>query len=125
MQETLFVPRDFVMDPEDDDLLFDGTHLKPGMVVLLEDSSLRGDPAEAINRYNKVRILESARWCTVLLVNVRPRYEHDQYGSVIGPMSPLVEFLAEYPDGTKAKRSYDASYAWYVKKFSIPQETVQ
>lgn len=121
MMETLFVPKDYVMDPVYDDLLFDGTEIKEGMVILLADSLHRPDPTDTINRWNHTRMLEGARWCTVLRVEITPRYAEDENGRVISS-SPLLQFLAEYPDGTKAKRTYCCSFAWYVKKFSIPQD---
>lgn len=119
--QSLFVERDYVMSPEDDDLLFSGTDLKEGMVVLIESSSMKGGPEDLNTTYAKKRYLEANRWCTVLRVEIRERVDRDQNGRTI-PISPLVSFLAEYPDGTKTKRSYDASYAWYVKKFSLPAE---
>ena len=121
MSESLFVSRDYVMNPEDDDLLFDGTELKPGMIVLLESSLMKASETDAANEWGRKRYLEANRWCEVIRVNIRPRFDRDEYDTVVS-MSPLIEFMARYPDGTLAKRTYDASYAWYVKKFSIPTE---
>jgi len=120
--QSLFVDRDYVMNPEDDDLLFDGTELRPGMIVLVESSLMKADIDGFDNKYDRKRILECNRWCEVVRVEIEPRFQEDEAGRTI-PSSPLVKFLARYPDGTLANRTYDASYAWYVKKFSIPQES--
>lgn len=123
MTESLFVSRDYIMNPEDDDLLFDGTELKPGMVVLLESSTMKGSPEDMNNEWSRKRYMENNRWCEVIRVEVRERFDHDESGRTVS-CSPLVSFMARYPDGTLAKRQYDASFAWYVKKFSIPTEEV-
>jgi len=119
--QSVFVDKDFVMNPEDDDLLFDGTMLKPGMVVLLESSLMKGSPSDLDSPWSKNHYLENNRWCEVLRVEVRRRFDRDENDRVVSS-SPLVSFMARYPDGTLAKRTYDASFAWYVKKFSIPKE---
>lgn len=120
--ESLFVARDYVMNPEDDILLFDGTELKPGMVVLLESDHQKGDQKDLENAWSKKRYLESNRWCEVLRVQVQRRPEYDEHGQYLFEGSPLVHFTAQYPDGVVAKRTYDASFAWIVKKISMPTE---
>ncbi len=109
MTESLYVDRFYVMDPEFDDVLFSGAELREGMVVLLEDPLMRGD-LDRQDVYSRNRRDECNRWCVVERLEVRPRPE---FGS------PLVRFLARYPDGTKRLRSYDASYGWIVKKGSM------
>jgi hypothetical protein len=109
------------MNPEDDDLLFDGTELKPGMVVLLESSTMKGSPEDLESTYSRKRYLENNRWCEVVRVEITSRYDMDENNRPV-PGSPLVSLLARYPDSTLAKRTFDASFAWYVKKFSIPTE---
>jgi hypothetical protein len=32
----------------------------------------------------------------------------------------IVKFLAEYPDGTQAVRTYSVRYSWIAKRDSIP-----
>jgi len=109
---SVFVDRFYEMDPEFEDLL-SGRDLKDGMVVLIEDYMLRGDPEHlgSDNRYEQARIRETNRWCTV--TNVRLTY--GQY--------PCVTFFAVYADGTKRKRMYAQEYAWIVKLDSIPEES--
>lgn len=105
-EQNLYVSRHYVMDPEHEDLLWSGADLRVGMVVLIEDELLRGDPGSS-DDYNKSRADEANRWCTV------ERIELSNSGQ-------LVTFLATYGDGTKRKRAYAASYAWLVKLASMP-----
>ena len=114
----MFVPRDYIMDPVHEDLLFEGADLREGMIVLIESSLIKENP-ERVDEWSRKRVMENNRWCTVLRVNVRERFDHDDYGHATRT-SPLVEMLCEYPDGVKAKRSFDNSYAWIVKRDSIP-----
>ena len=106
-----FVSKFYEMDPEFDDLLPSGLYLRDGMVVLLEDHLLRGDEDRADSKWELARLREVNRWCEVSHVVVTPRH-----GDASGP---LVEFIGTYPDGTKRKRAYAASYAWLVRKFSV------
>ena len=117
---SLFVDKFYEMDPQFEDLLPDGTYLQDGMVVLVEDSFIRADPSND-NKYEIERARETNRWATVSHIKVMKRWEHDDMGRVLGESSPLVSFVATYGDGTKKKRSYDASYAWIVKLDSMPK----
>lgn len=116
---SLFVDKYYDMDPQFEDLLPDGTYLQDGMVVLLEDSMLRADPSRAENVHEIERAKEANRWATVSHVKVTKRWAHNEHGDALGETSPLVSFVATYGDGTKKKRSYDASYAWIVKLDSM------
>ena len=125
MNTALFVDKFYEMNPETDDLLAEGTELENGMIVLLEDSLMREDPERVDStalgtRYQQERLREVNRWCEVMNFKVQRRFEHDDMGSVLTEVDPLVEFVALYSDGTKKKRRYAASYAWIVKKDSIP-----
>jgi hypothetical protein len=78
------------------------------MIVLLADALLREGPPDADgNPWKLTRARETARWCEVQRV--------ERHGD-------LISFLAAYPDDTKAKRTYNVSFSWYVKKASIPQD---
>lgn len=117
---SLFVEKFYEMDPQFEDLLPNGTHLKDGMVVLLEDSLHRADPSRINeNPYEAEKARAVNRWATVSHVEVIQRWERNDHGEVIGGYSPLVTFVATYGDGTKKKRSYDASFAWIVKLDSL------
>lgn len=108
--QPTYVSRFYEMDPEVDDLLPDGTYLRDGMHVLLEDSWMRGDADRAgCNVFEDERLREANRWCEVSHLTIQPRPD----------AMPLVSFVAIYPDGTKKKRRYDASYAWLVRLFSL------
>lgn len=107
MDET-FVPKFYHMNPQTEDLLFDGTELKDGMVVLIEHSDLRGDlDTISIHPSHLERALKWNRWTTVSAV-------------VFDEEKDQVLFIATYEDGTKRKFIADADYAWFVKKDSIP-----
>lgn len=110
------VYRGFQMNPSTDDLIF-GDELKVGMVVLFEDELLRTDPSREqgpnSDGYWTAHILEQSRWCKV--EKIRAHSQNDE----------IVQFVALYADGTKRKRTYNKSYAWYVKKDSIPERTVR
>lgn len=114
--DTIFVDKHFVMDPRFDDLLFDGTELREGMIVLIEDSLMRATVPVDEDSWDYDRALECNRWCTVGRIKITPRYGRNEMGDAVGESSPLVSFIAIYPDGTKRKRQYDASYSWIVKK---------
>lgn len=121
---TMFVDKFYQMDPAFEDLLPDGTFLKDGMVVLIEDSLSRVEMDRAINDdrgYDMSRARENNRWCTVSHVQFRSHPQIDyESGRSIG-LNHLVSFVATYGDGTKTKRTYNVSYSWIVKKDSIPQ----
>jgi hypothetical protein len=108
---TEFVEKYYQMDPAEEDLLFDGTELRDGMIVLIEDDryreggtadrheKLRGESLKQLNKYNRWAMVEHLR----LVGNV-------------------VEFIGVFEDGRKAKFSHEAEVAWYVKNHSIPGE---
>lgn len=104
-----FVGKFYPFNKDTEEVLARGTHLRNGMVVLIEDEMLRGDLACAYSSaYDMNRILTANRWCTVTEV-------------YINVPSDVVEFVAVYEDGDKRKRMYGASYAWLVKKDSLPK----
>jgi hypothetical protein len=113
----MYVDRFYEMDAAYEDLIF-GDELCEGMIVLLEDSLFRGDPARAFSetddhsRWERDKCKEINRWCTVTRLLVTPRHDAE----------PLIRFVGEYPDGTKRVRQYSASYAWFVKRESIPTD---
>ena len=102
-----FAPRVYPLDPDTEDLIF-GDQLVEGMVVLFEDSLLRGDAnhIDTESPITRARTLETTRWCRVSSVR---RSGH------------IVVFIGEYADGSKLRRSYAQDYAWFVKKNSMPQ----
>lgn len=99
---------DFVNDPCAEDLIY-GSELKEGMVVLIESTVTRESAArlESKSPNERRRALESARWCRI----EKLRRNHHNGG--------MVHFIGVYHDGTKMERSYNESYAWYVKKSTM------
>lgn len=107
-----FVPRFYVMNPEDDDLLRTG-QLKKNMVVLCENPGERLDMTKQ-NSWDAEDRLHAAtynRWC---LVTEDPQEFDPNHFSFIGL----------YADGFKTLRSYGPNIAWYVKKHSMTKEPV-
>lgn len=100
-----FVEKYYEMDPKTVDLLANGSKLKNGMVVLIEDFMTREDPenqkhdSEDYRKYTYQRLLENNRWAKVSDLRVK---------------NGLVEFVATYIDGTKKHRRFAESYAWFV-----------
>ena len=100
-----FVPLDYQNDPETEDII-SGDQLVEGMVVLIEQVARDNpDRYQTINPYDQHRVQETARWCRIVSI----RRERD-----------ITAFIGEYGDGTKLERFYNVSYAWYVKKASMP-----
>lgn len=108
------VQKYFEMDPKTEDLLFDGTHLRNGMTVLIEDpeekqdfdsaNASRTDPAA---RGIMWRARKLNRWCTVSNLLVE---------------GDFALFVGIYEDGGKMKRMHEVDSSWFVKKDSIPAE---
>ena len=103
---------DYVMNPVEDELLWSGEDLQTGMVVLVEDRLMRSTLGDS-------RRTETARWCEVGRIECSPLYDRDDLGRRTSAGS-LVEFEAIYSDGVRMKRRYNTSYAWLVKKATIP-----
>lgn len=97
-----FVDKYYEMDPDKEDLLFDGTELKEGMTVLVGEPDLRvlvreGEElsphdAEMARRYN--------RWFKVDRVESGGTY---------------TTFVALYADGTKKKMMVPTVMSWIIK----------
>lgn len=101
----IFTPRVHAMDPEFEDVVF-GTDLQNGMIVLLQDSLMKGDPEYIANDYDKERLMKCNRWCEVTQFRIINRNDD----------APLIKFMGVYSDGTKYPRTYDSNYTWVIKK---------
>lgn len=101
----MYVPKFFEMDPETDDLLFDGYDLKRGMVVLIATDYCRQDMNQALEPFEKENADRFNRWCTVLNI---PQTSEGH-----------VAFIALYDDGTKKKIVVPTTHAWYVRKTTM------
>jgi len=97
------------VDPDTEEILFDGLELRNGMVVVIEDVDFRWDVVDDIpNERHGYYLMVMNRWCLVSNVYVR---------------NQKVEFIATYEDGFMLKRTTDVSKSWIVKKDSIPPRT--
>lgn len=107
-----FVEQFYEMNPDTEDILFDGTELRDGMVVLIENDSSRENlgTVSLSGGAMLTKALVNNRWCTVSNIRIE---------------NSLVYFIAEYENGIKKKRWTSDTYAWYVKKDSIPKDKVE
>lgn len=102
-----FVPKYYVMDPETEEIVFDGTCLENGMVVLIANPNERARPETDWSRdWSLDRLNECNRWCKVSKVTVFPEIN-------------VVHFIGTYEDGTQRKRKYSIDESWIVKKDSM------
>lgn len=101
------VPKHYEMDPETEDLLFDGTRLLAGMKVLIDNDGMRIRPIESDLEDDSqiTKAKKYNRWCTVDEIRYGPQFVH---------------FIGIYDDGSKVKWSEPLGMSWYVKKDSIP-----
>lgn len=109
INEFGFVQKYYLMNPDTEEILFDGAELRDGMKVLIEDPQLRetitdrlGEDPEAF-----ARAMQMNRWCTV---------------SDFTSDFPNIEFIATYEDETQRKMTVDSKKAWIVKMSSIPED---
>lgn len=105
-----FVPKFYRMNPETEEILFDGTELENGMVVLIENPNLRQNItlATTMNPEAFDNALRMNRWMEVQHVTAK---------------DDIVEFIGRYDDNTKSKHRFALRTAWLVKKDSILDPT--
>lgn len=106
-----FVEKYYVMDPKLEDLLFDGTELRDGMIVLVGDSSFREEITDGLRGYKLEIAMERNRYCKISRVG--RTFKNDQWNVV---------FLGEYVDGTKRKVVIAEDMPWIVVKQTMPIE---
>ena len=102
------VPLDYVMNPETEDLVY-GDELRDGDIVLIESGIVRYSIPKnwaEVNEYERVKILENARWCMITKLRRTPGY---------GDSNSTLNFIGVYGDGTKMSRSFSVTYAWFRK----------
>lgn len=88
------------MDPNEDGILFDGTEVKAGMIVLVESQKHRLENEEDPD-YKTINA-----WCEVSQPTIR---------------NGVLKFIGTYADGWQTVRAYAVNYAWLVKKDSFPE----
>jgi len=94
------IPRDYVMNPNEEDIVPTGGELRDGMVIVLEAKNMRewSDLDEFYPERNN--------WCEVSQI----RYMNDR-----------VYFTGTYADGIKRRRDYQSMTAYLVKLETIPE----
>ncbi len=120
-----FFGADFLSNPHAEELIR-GEDLRNGMVVLTAEPLLRGDIEASgfLGDHYRQTALEGGRWCRVSDLRTKPRYE-----SVAAPggfmtnervlAGMVVDFFAEYSDGSKRHRKLSTDHAWYVQLSSL------
>lgn len=95
------IPPFHMFDPETDVLIFDGTCLDDGMVVMLEDYCARAQLCDG-----GLPSMYIHQWLTVTR-------------TVIKWVDEEVHFVARYDDGYQTKFMIPLNYAWLAKKTSV------
>lgn len=101
----------YAMDPNTEDLLADSSYLEDGMVVLVESPKLRED-IDALGYSSNPVLIDCASVC-----NRWGAVSHIKRSRAMS----MVSFITTYADGTKRKRDYNETHAWFVKLDSIPE----
>lgn len=100
----MFAAIDFLAFKDTHELLTGGD-LRPGMVVLIADRTLREDPEATpgpdVSVHRVARLMETARFCKIVSID---RTDN------------IVRFVGEYADGSIIPRSYSTAYHWIVIK---------
>lgn len=94
----------YEMDPETEGVLFDGTEIKIGMVILPENPDMRVDVREEFSDKDLYRAHRTNRWFRVVRLQ--------RVGSV-------VLLLAEYEDGMQTKLEIAITESWLFKLASV------
>lgn len=94
---SLFVPKFYQMDPKHEDLLFDGTDLREGMIVLIEHPMYRADVDVELSGAELEQAMRFNRWAMITRLNITGNE---------------LTFVAEYADGSKKKISASAKESW-------------
>ena len=107
-----FVDQYYLMNPQKEELLFDGHYLSDGMVVLIANpkhrSALVNIEKSPSRFYNALMMNRWAKISNVHVVNPT-----DSSGDV------YVEFVATYQDETQFKHRWSVSESWFVDKSSL------
>jgi len=109
--KTQFVDKFYQMDPKFERILWDGTELYNGMVVLPEDYKNRADVSAPMNPYELEHAMRHNRWCEISRVEV-------------DGVTFETTFLAKYSDDSMKKITVPTSWSWLVAIESVPQLVV-
>lgn len=94
------VSKYYRMDPDEDGILFDGTEVKAGMIVLIESHEHRLEDKE----HPDYKTFNA--WCEVSQPTIR---------------NGVLKFIGTYADGWQTVRIHAVNCAWLVKKESYPE----
>lgn len=109
---SIYVDKDYKMDPKYEIFLPNGRMLKEGMVVLIGRPSLREDPSRRRGNSRAWLSLEANnRWCKVTELSFIPRQPYHTAGKVI--------FTGVYGDGGVMQRTHYDDYPWIAKKIRL------
>lgn len=100
-----FVDKYYVMDPASEEILFDGTGLVDGMIVLIERTESREEIRDKMSPGQTDNARWNNRWAKISRVEVR---------------GENVSFIATYEDHTVKKRVHNVHFPWLVKLYSLP-----
>lgn len=92
----------YEMDPEVEELIYDGTELVEGMVILIESPEMRVDVREVLTDEQLFRARRTNRWMMISRIMLSPDRTH-------------VTFLAEFEDGVKSKLDFEVRESWLCK----------
>lgn len=109
-----FTPKYYSINPKTEELLYTGHEVKPGMKIMMGDTSTRRHISDALDGGNIDGALLYNRWFEVLKVSTR-----------WVPAGEYLDVLALFSDGTQRKISVESFLPWFVKKDSIPQENIR
>jgi len=100
MDDQEYIHQHYVMNPEQEHILFDGTELFDGARVVVEDPTVRG-PDSIHSPMDAHRRDKWNRWVTVSRLTIT---EHG------------IAFIGTFADGTQQKFEADLSTAWICDK---------
>jgi hypothetical protein len=106
-----FIPKYYMLDPETEDLLFDGSKLRDGMVVVVADPAYRVPILEEMNDEALYLARMLNRFAKISNLVLQFLGDPDR-----------VTFIATYDDGHKVKVTHPMEWAWIVKKNSVNPE---
>lgn len=109
-KDSDFVSKYYEMNPEEDDLLDNGTLVVDDMKVLIASPAFRATIKDDMSEEQIYSARRKNRWATVTNSRVS-KVSHEA----------VLVFVAVYEDGTKRKVIERADTAWLVKKDSIPK----
>lgn len=102
--EQQFVDKYYIMNPVEDELLFDSRELREGMLVLAANFEDREGTAVGIVPMSQERYAKCMQWNRWMVV------------SHLFQENDLVHFIGNYNDGTKMKFSVNPRKPWLLKK---------